>query len=137
MYMNRPKLAREVREISAAMFVRVPHGASGRLVRLHSYSLFVSLNSRRAELGLPQFDLPPAVPVFSPNPAGMPLHRPGEATEAVLGVGSARSRSWQGGGPEMSQGADNLTKSTQATSSGRLTEPNWQTFLRAIDSVSG
>ena len=33
---------------------------SGRLVRLHGYNLFVSLNSRRAELGLPQFDLPPA-----------------------------------------------------------------------------
>src|ERR1017187_9816906 len=41
---------------------------SGRLVRLHGYNLFVSLNSRRAELGLPQFDLPPAEPVFSPNP---------------------------------------------------------------------
>ena len=50
---------------------------------------------------------------------------------------SARSRSWQGAGPEMAQGADNLTKSTQATSSVRSTEPNWQTFLRAIDSVSG
>jgi hypothetical protein len=41
---------------------------SGRLVRLHGYNLFVSLNSRRAELGLPQFDLPPAEPVFRPNP---------------------------------------------------------------------
>ena len=41
---------------------------SGRRVRLHGYNLFVSLNSRRAELGLPQFDLPPAEPVFSPNP---------------------------------------------------------------------
>ena len=69
--------------------------------------------------------------------AGMPIQRQGEAAEAVRGVGSARSRSLQGVGPEMAQGADNLTKSTQATSSVRSTEPNWQTFLRAIDSVSG
>ena len=69
--------------------------------------------------------------------AGMPFQRQGEAAEAVRGVGSARSRSWQGAGAEMAQGADNLTKSTQATSSVRSTEPNWQTFLWAIDSVSG
>ena len=69
--------------------------------------------------------------------AGMPLQRQGEAAEAVRGVGSARSRSWQGASPEMAEGVDNLTKSTQATSSVRTTEPNWHTFLRAIDSVSG
>jgi len=69
--------------------------------------------------------------------AGMPFQRQGEAAEAVRGVGSARSRSGQGVGPEMAQGADNLTKSTQATSSMRSTESNWQTCLRAIDSVSG
>src|ERR1035441_8255702 len=69
--------------------------------------------------------------------AGMPFQRQGEAAEAVRGVGSARSRSLQGTGPEMTKGADNLTKSTQATSSVRTTEPNWPTFLRALDSVSG
>jgi len=69
--------------------------------------------------------------------AGMPFQRREEAAEAVRGVGSARSRSWQGAGPEMAEGTDNLTKSTQATSSVRTTESNWQTFLRAIDSVSG
>ena len=69
--------------------------------------------------------------------AGMPFQRQGEAAEAVRGVGSARSRSWQGASPEMAEGVDNLTKSTQATSSVRSTEPNWQTFLRAIDRVSG
>ena len=69
--------------------------------------------------------------------AGMPFQRQGEAAEAVRGVGSARSRSWQGASPEMAEGVDNLTKSTQATSSVRTTEPNWQTFLWAIDSVSG
>jgi hypothetical protein len=41
---------------------------SGEQVRLSGYHLFVSLNVRRADLGLPQFDLPPAEPVFSPNP---------------------------------------------------------------------
>jgi hypothetical protein len=41
---------------------------AGRRVRLNGYHHFVSLNTRRADLGLPQFDLPPAEPVFSPNP---------------------------------------------------------------------
>ncbi|MGD0258822.1 MAG: hypothetical protein ABSD29_03260 [Verrucomicrobiota bacterium] len=40
----------------------------GVLVRLNAYNLFVSLNVRRADLGLSQFDFPPAEPVFSPNP---------------------------------------------------------------------
>ncbi len=40
----------------------------GRQVRLNAYNLFVRLNVRRADLGLPQFDLPPAEPVFSLNP---------------------------------------------------------------------
>ena len=69
--------------------------------------------------------------------AGRSLQRPGEAAKAVRGVGSARSRSWQGARPELAEGVDNLTKSTQATSSVRTTEPNWQTFLRTIDSVLG
>ena len=37
----------------------------------------------------------------------------------------------------MAEGVDNLTKSTQATSSVRTTEPNWETFLWATDRVSG
>ena len=41
--------------------------ASSR-VRFNCYNFFVSLNTRRADLALPQFDLPPAEPVFSPNP---------------------------------------------------------------------
>jgi hypothetical protein len=69
--------------------------------------------------------------------AGMSLQRQGEVAEAVWGVGSARSRPWQGASPEMAEGADNLTKPTQATSSVRTTESNWQTFLWAIHSVSG
>jgi hypothetical protein len=41
---------------------------SGRQVALTGYSYFVSVNTRRAELSLPQFDLPPAEATFSPNP---------------------------------------------------------------------
>jgi hypothetical protein len=40
----------------------------GSLVRLNCYNLFVSLNTRRADLGLPQFDVPPAEPAFPTNP---------------------------------------------------------------------
>jgi hypothetical protein len=49
--------------------------------------------------------------------AGRPIRRQGELAKAVRGVGLARSRSWQGRCPEMTEGADSLTKSTQATSS--------------------
>jgi hypothetical protein len=41
---------------------------AGRRVRPNCYHYFVSVNTQRADLGLPQFDLPPAEPVFSPNP---------------------------------------------------------------------
>jgi len=41
---------------------------TGRRVRPNGYNFFVSLNTRRADLDLPQFDLPPAEPVFSPSP---------------------------------------------------------------------
>jgi hypothetical protein len=41
---------------------------TGRRVRLNGYHFFVSLNTRRADLDLPQFDLAPAEPIFSPNP---------------------------------------------------------------------
>jgi hypothetical protein len=41
---------------------------TGRRVRLNGYNFFVSLNMRRADLDLPQFDLPPAEPCFLPNP---------------------------------------------------------------------
>jgi hypothetical protein len=39
-----------------------------RRVRLNGYNFFASLNTRRADLSLPQFDLPTAEPVFRPNP---------------------------------------------------------------------
>src|ERR1035441_7927391 len=41
---------------------------TGRPVRLNCYNFFVSLNMRRADLGLPQFDLPPTEHAFPPNP---------------------------------------------------------------------
>jgi len=41
---------------------------TGSRVRRNCYNWFVSLNTRRADLGLPQFDVPPAEPVFPTNP---------------------------------------------------------------------
>src|ERR1039458_331625 len=41
---------------------------AGRRVRPNCYHYFVSVNPQRADLGLPQFDLPAAEPFFSPNP---------------------------------------------------------------------
>ena len=37
-------------------------------MRLNGHNFLASRNTRRADLGLPQFHLPPAEPVFSPNP---------------------------------------------------------------------
>ena len=41
---------------------------TGRRAYLNGYTYFVRTNLKRAEIGLPQFDLPPAEPVFSRNP---------------------------------------------------------------------
>jgi hypothetical protein len=41
---------------------------TGERVRRNGYTLFVALNTRRADLGLPQFDVPPAQPVFLKSP---------------------------------------------------------------------
>jgi hypothetical protein len=41
---------------------------TGERVRRNCYTLFVALNTRRADLGLPQFDVPPAQPVFPKSP---------------------------------------------------------------------
>ena len=77
----------------------------GVLVRLNAYNLFVSLNVRRADLGLPQFDLPPAEPVFSPNPVAelvitntgdrftIKLRVPGPTAQCTLVYGAAPVRS--------------------------------------------
>ena len=41
---------------------------TGRQVQLNGYTFFVRVNLRRADLGLPEFDLPPDQPDFGPNP---------------------------------------------------------------------
>jgi len=41
---------------------------TGERVRLNGYNFFKRLNTRRASLGLPQFELPPTRPFFPPNP---------------------------------------------------------------------
>src|ERR1039458_4552153 len=74
---------------------------TGRRVRLKGYNHFVSLNTRRADLGLPQFDLPPAEPVFRPNPVAelvatntggkftLKLHVPSPPAQYTLVQGAA------------------------------------------------
>jgi hypothetical protein len=42
--------------------------ADGRRVALSGYAFYMSINAKRAFLGLPSFDLPPAEPSFTPNP---------------------------------------------------------------------
>src|ERR1035441_6549736 len=77
----------------------------GRRVRLNGYHHFVSLNIRRADLGLPQFDVPPAEPVFSQNPVDelaatftggkftLKLRVPGPTAQYTLVSGAAPVRS--------------------------------------------
>jgi len=77
----------------------------GVLVRRNAYNLFVSLNVRRADLGLPQFDFPPAEPVFIRNPVDelvatftggkftLKLRVPGPTAQYTLVYGAAPVRS--------------------------------------------
>ena len=77
----------------------------GRRLRLNGYNFFVSLNTRRADLGLPQFDVPPAEPVFSQNPVDelvaaftggkfiLKLRVPGPTAQYTLVYGAAPVRS--------------------------------------------
>jgi hypothetical protein len=77
---------------------------TGERVRLNGYNFFVSLNTRRADLGLPQFDLPPAEPIFSPNPVAelvitntgdmvtLKLHVPSQPAQYTLVQGAAPVR---------------------------------------------
>ena len=55
-----------------------------------------------------------------------------EAPSGDPGVGSVHSIQPLGAGPEAGKGADTLTQSAQATRTVRMTEQDWQTFLRAI-----
>jgi hypothetical protein len=62
---------------------------TGRRVRLNGYNFFASLNTRRADLSLPQFDLPPAEPVFRLNPvAGLVITNTGGKITLKLRVPS-------------------------------------------------
>ena len=41
---------------------------AGRRVALNGYNYFIRVNAARAHLGLSQFNMPPTVPTFNPNP---------------------------------------------------------------------
>jgi RNA-directed DNA polymerase len=56
----------------------------------------------------------------------------GSGTEDPPGVGSVHSTLRQGASPDAVEGADTLTQPAQATSPVRMTEADWQTYLRAI-----
>ena len=64
--------------------------------------------------------------------AGKAAQRQEAWPEGGLGVGSDHSTQRQGASPEAEEGTDKLTQSAQATSPVRVTEHDWQTFLRAI-----
>ena len=55
-----------------------------------------------------------------------------EVPSDAPGVGLAHNIQQQGASPEAGEGADRSTQSAQATRAVRTTEPDWQTFLRAI-----
>jgi len=55
-----------------------------------------------------------------------------EAPPGAPGVGLARSIQPQGVRPEAGEGANRSTQSAQATRAVRMTEIDWQTFLRAV-----
>ena len=63
--------------------------------------------------------------------AGREAQRQGAQTDRS-GVGLAHSIQPQGETPEAGEGANRATQSAQATSAVRMTEKDWQTFLRAI-----
>jgi hypothetical protein len=55
-----------------------------------------------------------------------------EALSGASGVGLAHRMPRQGTSPEAAQEANKSTQSAQGTRTVRTTEPDWQTFLRAI-----
>ena len=62
---------------------------TGRRVALNGYNYFVRVNAARAHLGLSQFDLPPTVPSFSPNPvAELAIANTGDTITVKLRVPS-------------------------------------------------
>jgi len=62
---------------------------AGRRVALNGYNYFIRVNASRVHLGLSQFDLPPAVPSFSPNPcAELSVTHTGGTTTLKLRVPS-------------------------------------------------
>jgi len=64
--------------------------------------------------------------------AGKALQRQEAEAEGAQGVGLARSTWQQGASPEAKEGANTLTQTTKATGPERMSESDWQTFLRAI-----
>jgi group II intron reverse transcriptase/maturase len=65
--------------------------------------------------------------------AGKTPQRQEAATDDTQAVGLARSIQRQGASPEAEEGVNKLTQLSQATGPERMSETDWQTYLRAID----
>jgi hypothetical protein len=128
----------------------------GRQVRLNCYNFFASLNIRRADLDLPQFDFPPAEPSFNKNPvdeltasfAGgvftLKLHVSSPPAQHTLVYGAAPVRSgvryvqhfhFLGLLPPAKDGWSDITELYVA----RFGEPkpNWAIWIRTCQHIDG
>ena len=128
----------------------------GRLVRLNCYNYFASLNIRRADLNLPQFDLPPLEPRFLKNPIDelrasfvggvfrLELHVPSPTAQHTLVCGAAPVRSgvryvqhfhFLGLLPLPTDGWSDITELYVA----RFGEPkpNWAIWIRTCQHIDG
>lgn len=125
-------------------------------MRLSAYHLFVSLNVRRADLDLPQFDLPPVEPVFSQNPVGelfatftggkftLKLRVSGPTAQYTLVYGAAPVRSavryvhhfpFLGLLPPPKDGWSDITDLYVARFG--LPKPNWAIWVRICQHIDG
>ena len=128
----------------------------GRRVRLNCYNFFTSLNVRRADLDLPQFDLPPAEPSFTKNPIDelaadftggvftLKLRVPSPPAQYTLVYGAAPVRSgvrsvqhfhFLGLLPPPKDGWSDITELYVA----RFGEPkaNWAVWIRVCQHIDG
>jgi len=128
----------------------------GRQVRLNCYNFFASLNIRRADLDLPQFDSPPAEPSFNKNPvdeltasfAGgvftLKLRVPSPPAKYTLVYGAAPVRSgvryvqhfhFLGLLPPAKDGWSDITE--LYVSRFGEPKPNWAVWIRTCQHIDG
>jgi hypothetical protein len=128
----------------------------GLQVRLNGYNFFTSINVRRADLNLPQFDFPPAEPVFEKNPidelaaslAGgvftLKLRIPSAPAQYTLVYGAAPVRSgvrsvqhfyFLGLLPPSKDGWSDITR--QYVARFGAPKPDWAIWIRTCQHIDG